>query len=239
MHLYREGHRQRSRILYVFRSPGGVRVGRRGARSRGASGNRSAISRHRLRLEGRPRSSAAHRDVSGAAPAEAAEARRALVGPSRTRSAPLAPALPPAPAAPAPSAVPISHRRRHARRSDRVSRALVRDHSRAHSEADVGSRPSGSAAGADRTTQSCGVDRCRSDRRGPATGIRGARAAVTRVLAAAPSSLAAVRRCASTVTRSRVIRHLERPHRVGRARRGRHWGHGDPSCSSWPISSPR
>lgn len=28
MHLYREGHRQRSRILYVFRSPGGVRVGR-------------------------------------------------------------------------------------------------------------------------------------------------------------------------------------------------------------------
>lgn len=28
MHLYREGNRQRSRILYVFRSPGGVRVGR-------------------------------------------------------------------------------------------------------------------------------------------------------------------------------------------------------------------
>jgi len=28
MHLYREGHRQRSRILYVFRSPGGMRVGR-------------------------------------------------------------------------------------------------------------------------------------------------------------------------------------------------------------------
>ncbi len=28
MHLSREGHRQRSRILYVFRSPGGVRVGR-------------------------------------------------------------------------------------------------------------------------------------------------------------------------------------------------------------------
>jgi len=28
MHLYREGHRQRSRILYVFRSPGSVRVGR-------------------------------------------------------------------------------------------------------------------------------------------------------------------------------------------------------------------
>jgi hypothetical protein len=28
MHLYREGHRQRSRILYVFRSPGGIRVGR-------------------------------------------------------------------------------------------------------------------------------------------------------------------------------------------------------------------
>jgi hypothetical protein len=28
MHLYREGHRQRSRILYVFRSPGAVRVGR-------------------------------------------------------------------------------------------------------------------------------------------------------------------------------------------------------------------
>jgi hypothetical protein len=28
MHLYREGHRQRSRILYVFRSPGGVHVGR-------------------------------------------------------------------------------------------------------------------------------------------------------------------------------------------------------------------
>jgi len=28
MHLYREGHRQRSRILYVFRTPGGVRVGR-------------------------------------------------------------------------------------------------------------------------------------------------------------------------------------------------------------------
>ena len=28
MHLYRDGHRQRSRILYVFRSPGGVRVGR-------------------------------------------------------------------------------------------------------------------------------------------------------------------------------------------------------------------
>ncbi len=28
MHWYREGHRQRSRILYVFRSPGGVRVGR-------------------------------------------------------------------------------------------------------------------------------------------------------------------------------------------------------------------
>jgi hypothetical protein len=28
MHWYREGYRQRSRILYVFRSPGGVRVGR-------------------------------------------------------------------------------------------------------------------------------------------------------------------------------------------------------------------
>ena len=28
MHLYREGQRQRSRILYVFRTPGGVRVGR-------------------------------------------------------------------------------------------------------------------------------------------------------------------------------------------------------------------
>ena len=28
MHWYREGNRQRSRILYVFRSPGGVRVGR-------------------------------------------------------------------------------------------------------------------------------------------------------------------------------------------------------------------
>jgi hypothetical protein len=28
MHLYREGHRQRSRILYLFRSPGGIHVGR-------------------------------------------------------------------------------------------------------------------------------------------------------------------------------------------------------------------
>ncbi len=28
MQWYREGHRQRSRILYVFRTPGGVRVGR-------------------------------------------------------------------------------------------------------------------------------------------------------------------------------------------------------------------
>jgi hypothetical protein len=28
MHWYREGNRQRSRILYVFRTPGGVRVGR-------------------------------------------------------------------------------------------------------------------------------------------------------------------------------------------------------------------
>lgn len=28
MHWFREGNRQRSRILYVFRSPGGVRVGR-------------------------------------------------------------------------------------------------------------------------------------------------------------------------------------------------------------------
>ena len=28
MHWYREGSRQRSRILYVFRTPGGVRVGR-------------------------------------------------------------------------------------------------------------------------------------------------------------------------------------------------------------------
>jgi hypothetical protein len=28
MHWYRDGNRQRSRILYVFRSPGGVRVGR-------------------------------------------------------------------------------------------------------------------------------------------------------------------------------------------------------------------
>jgi hypothetical protein len=28
MHWYREGSRQRSRILYIFRSPGGVRVGR-------------------------------------------------------------------------------------------------------------------------------------------------------------------------------------------------------------------
>ncbi|MGH2500806.1 MAG: hypothetical protein ACRDF0_12065 [Candidatus Limnocylindria bacterium] len=30
MHWYREGNRQRSRILYVFRTPGGVRVGRDG-----------------------------------------------------------------------------------------------------------------------------------------------------------------------------------------------------------------
>jgi hypothetical protein len=28
MHWFRDGHRQRSRVLYVFRSPGGVRVGR-------------------------------------------------------------------------------------------------------------------------------------------------------------------------------------------------------------------
>src|SRR5688500_17293025 len=28
MHWYRENNRQRSRILYVFRTPGGVRVGR-------------------------------------------------------------------------------------------------------------------------------------------------------------------------------------------------------------------
>jgi hypothetical protein len=28
MHLFRDGNRQRSRILYVFRTPGGVRVGR-------------------------------------------------------------------------------------------------------------------------------------------------------------------------------------------------------------------
>jgi hypothetical protein len=28
MHWYREGHRQRSKILYIFRTPGGVRVGR-------------------------------------------------------------------------------------------------------------------------------------------------------------------------------------------------------------------
>ena len=28
MHWYRDGSRQRSRILYVFRTPGGVRVGR-------------------------------------------------------------------------------------------------------------------------------------------------------------------------------------------------------------------
>ena len=28
MHWFRDGARQRSRILYVFRSPGGVRVGR-------------------------------------------------------------------------------------------------------------------------------------------------------------------------------------------------------------------
>ena len=28
MHWYRDGTRQRSRILYVFRTPGGVRVGR-------------------------------------------------------------------------------------------------------------------------------------------------------------------------------------------------------------------
>src|SRR5688572_4936574 len=28
MHWYRDGNRQRSRILYVFRTPGGVRVGR-------------------------------------------------------------------------------------------------------------------------------------------------------------------------------------------------------------------
>ena len=28
MHLYRDGQRQRSKILYVFRTPGGVRVGR-------------------------------------------------------------------------------------------------------------------------------------------------------------------------------------------------------------------
>jgi hypothetical protein len=28
MHWYRDGHRQRSKILYVFRTPGGVRVGR-------------------------------------------------------------------------------------------------------------------------------------------------------------------------------------------------------------------
>jgi hypothetical protein len=28
MHLYRDGARQRTKILYVFRTPGGVRVGR-------------------------------------------------------------------------------------------------------------------------------------------------------------------------------------------------------------------
>ena len=28
IHWYREGNRQRSRILYIFRTPGGVRVGR-------------------------------------------------------------------------------------------------------------------------------------------------------------------------------------------------------------------
>src|SRR5262245_46847608 len=28
MHIYRDGQRQRTKILYVFRTPGGVRVGR-------------------------------------------------------------------------------------------------------------------------------------------------------------------------------------------------------------------
>ena len=236
MHLYREGHRQRSRILYVFRSPGGCASGARRSTPK-------CFARSKRNTPTSPstgRTSASTSSTSRCRPSRAGGSRRSGTRPS-SRPEPRFLRLLPMPPAQAPShgRRAGSDRGRHARRSDRVSRTLVRDHPRAHPEADLGSRAAGSAAGADRTAQSRGVDRCRSDRRRIATGVRSARALVTSaspgaVVARAPSG-------ATHVPRHPVPRHpnLERRHRKGRARRWPNWGHGDPSCSSWPTSWPR
>ena len=184
MHWYREGSRQRSRILYVFRTPGGVRVGRdplepdvlrdieaqypdiefdwkavldnqQVVESR--AGVAAAAKARDGREEGRRRPSPARR------PSRRHEPER-----SRRRAAA--------------SAHSGGLRGRHAGRADRVSAPLVSDRARAHSAADVRSGAARGAAGARRAAESGGVDRCGSDCRRAAAGGRSARAAVARAL---------------------------------------------------------
>ena len=77
MHWYREGNRQRSRILYVFRTPGGVRVGREALEPDVLRRDRKRISRYRLRLAGGRRKPAGRRTDAGNLPvAQEAPTRR-------------------------------------------------------------------------------------------------------------------------------------------------------------------
>ena len=109
MHWYREGARQRSRILYVFRTPGGVRVGREPLESdvqriieaqypdivfdwKAVLDSRQVI--ESAPVERRPRKGPGRRDERGAPPAEAAAAPEAAPRPDPVPAPPSRPAVP-------------------------------------------------------------------------------------------------------------------------------------------------
>ena len=121
MHWYREGTRQRSRILYMFRTPGGVRVGRDSRSSRTFFAQlEAAASRHRLRLEGGSRQPAGRRAGARLPPATPAPRR------GRGRDA----EAPPAGAAPV-DAAPAARVGRRRRRRTVAARRRSRPRSKA------------------------------------------------------------------------------------------------------------
>ena len=131
MHWYREGNRQRSRILYVFRTPGGVRVGRDPLEPEVLRQIEAHHPEHRIRLEGRPRQPADRRDGPRAAPAAGTAHGRGRSGdapaPSRGRGTARA----------SPSSHPRPRSRATPGRADRVSRPVVSRDPRADSAADA------------------------------------------------------------------------------------------------------
>jgi hypothetical protein len=151
MHLYRDGQRQRSKILYLFRTPGGVRVGRD------------------------PLEPDVLRQIEGAIPdiafnwqlvresQQSSRRRPNLDAGSRATREETAAARQPPQSMPPPAAATLAaslgtathpYRRRSTgqhRRANRVPRALASDHPRAHSASHVRSR---AARGAQRAGRS-------------------------------------------------------------------------------------
>ncbi len=214
MHLYRDGQRQRSRILYVFRTPGGVRVGRDPlepdvlrqieAQYPDIVFNWQLVRESQQLIETaaeprrrRPRREDESADVASppAVPAPAAAAPAAPAPPSASAPAP----------PPPPSRIAIPSTIEGATPDERIAflahwHPIIRERI-PHRTSDP-SRQEALNALADRLNPGQ-LDRCRSDHRGAAAGGRGSGAVVARVCEASPQRSSPPRRHAPDDVRTR------------------------------------